>query len=192
VPPMPMTADSALPRSGAPRRRLALVGPDQRLGPVRVVIAHGRQLVRAGLRLLLEREAAIAVVGEAAHGEEAVELVRRARPDVIVIDVHLPGLGCVEATRQILAEPSVAVIVLTPSESDGRVFGALQAGAAGVLLEDREPADLVHAVTLLGRGGRPRSGRARRKAPHRENHMLTTKVIEFRRSGGGHPWNSGI
>jgi DNA-binding NarL/FixJ family response regulator len=86
---------------------------------IRVAVAHGQRLVRAGLRAILEREGEIAVV-EAASGEEAVAVARRLRPNVVLLDVHLPGLGCVEATRQILAGPSVAVMVLTASETDAR------------------------------------------------------------------------
>jgi DNA-binding NarL/FixJ family response regulator len=155
---------------------------DQRgTGTIRVAIAHGQQLVRAGLRVLLEREAGIAVVDEAADGEHAVAVARRLRPDVVVLDVRLPGLGCVEATRRILAGPAVPVMVLTASETDARVFATLKAGAAGLLLEDREPAALVRAVRLLGRGGWVRPHRPRRTHPAREVPMLTPKVTEITR-----------
>jgi DNA-binding NarL/FixJ family response regulator len=149
-------------------------------GTIRVAVAHGQRLVRAGLCAMLERDGEIAVV-EAASGEEAVAIVRRLRPDVVLMDVHLPGLGCVEATRQILAGPPVAVMVLTASETDARVFATLRAGAAGLLLEDGEPAALVRALTRLGRGGRLRATRLRRKQPVREVSMLTPKVTEITR-----------
>ena len=147
---------------------------------IRVAVAHGQRLGRAGLRAMLEREGEIAVI-EAASGEEAVAVARRLRPDVVLMDVHLPGLGCVEATRQILAGPPVAVMVLTDSETDARVFATLRAGAAGLLLEDGEPAALVRAVTRLGRGGRLRATRPRRNQPVREVSMLTPKVTEITR-----------
>jgi DNA-binding NarL/FixJ family response regulator len=160
---------------------------DQRAaGTVRVVIAHGRRLVRAGLRLLLEREAGIAVVAEAATGDEAVALARQLAPHVVLVDVHLPGLDCVQTTRQMLAGPAMSVMVLTESETDARVLATLRAGAAGLLLEDREPAELVRAVRLLGHGRRPRPRRSHPKQPAPESLMLNPKVIQIprRRHGG--------
>jgi DNA-binding transcriptional LysR family regulator len=101
-----------------------------------------------------------------------------------------PGLGCVEATRRILAGPAVAVMLLTASETDARVFATLRAGAAGLLLENREPAALVRAVRRLGRGGRLRTGRSPRTQPAREVPMLTPKVTEITR-GCAHPAKAG-
>jgi DNA-binding NarL/FixJ family response regulator len=155
-------------------------------GAFRVAVAHGRRLVRAGLSAMLERDGELAVI-EAASGEEAVAVAHRLRPDVVLMDVHLPGLGCVEATRQILAGPPVAVMVLTASETDARVFATLRAGAAGLLLEDGEPAALVRAVTRLGRGGRLRATRPRRKQSAREIPMLTPKVTEITRGSAHAP-----
>jgi DNA-binding NarL/FixJ family response regulator len=119
---------------------------------IRVVIADGHALVRAGFRVLLEDAERIAVVGEAANGEQAVALARRLRPDVVLIDANLPGLDCVETTRQVLAEPGGAVMLLTGSEGDERIFDALRAGANGLLLKDTEPTELVRAVELLAEG----------------------------------------
>jgi DNA-binding NarL/FixJ family response regulator len=119
---------------------------------VRVMIADGQTLVRAGFRVLLEDTERIAVVGEAADGEEAVALAHRLRPDVVLMDANLPGLDCVEATRQVLAHPGAAVMLLTGSESDMRMFDALRAGASGLLLKDTEPTELVRAVEMLARG----------------------------------------
>jgi DNA-binding NarL/FixJ family response regulator len=96
------------------------------------------------------------------------------------------GLGCVEVTRRILAGPPVAVMLLAASETDARVLATLRAGAAGLLLEDREPAALVRAVRLLGRGG----PRPRRRQPAREVPMLTPKVTELTR-GCAHPSGTG-
>jgi DNA-binding NarL/FixJ family response regulator len=155
-------------------------------GPVRVAIAHGQRLVRAGLRALLEREAGILVVDEASTGDEVVALAQRLRPDVLLIDVQLPGLGCVEATRRILAGGAVPVMVLTPSESDARVFATLRAGAVGLLLEDHEPTALILAVRRLGHEGRARRPRNPRcSQPLREVPMPHPHVIDIARRRGG-------
>lgn len=119
---------------------------------VRVLIAEGQALVRAGLKALLEDEGNIAVVGEAAGGEEAVALAHALRPDVVLIDLSLPGLDSVEATRQMLTQPGLAVMLMTGSESDERIFDALRAGASGLLLKDMDPAELARAVNVLSRG----------------------------------------
>jgi DNA-binding NarL/FixJ family response regulator len=119
---------------------------------VRVLIAEGQALVRAGFRVLLERDGLITVVGEAATGDEAVALARRVRPDVVLIDATLPGLDCVDATARMVAESGVAVMLLTASDGDERIFAALRAGAIGLLLKDTEPAELARAVKLLARG----------------------------------------
>jgi DNA-binding NarL/FixJ family response regulator len=119
---------------------------------VRVLIADGQALVRAGLRALLEGDVGISVVGEAASGEDAVTLTRRMRPDVVLMDARLPGLDAVQAIGRILAESTVAVMLLTASEHDDQIFPALRAGASGLLLKDTEPAELVRGVELLARG----------------------------------------
>jgi len=119
---------------------------------VRVLIAYGQSLVRAGFRMLLESADGIRVVGEATSGEEAVALAGRIRPDVALIDAQLSGIGSVEATRRMLSESSVAVMLLTASEDDERIFGALRAGASGLLLKDIEPSELVRAVKLVADG----------------------------------------
>jgi DNA-binding NarL/FixJ family response regulator len=146
------------------RRRLRLVGRDEHMlhlanaarpRAIRVAIASGPPLMRAGFRALLEAEDDVAVAGEAASGEEAVELARRSRPDVILLDLDLPGIGALEATRRIAAEPrlpKVQVMVLTTSGSADRAIAALRAGASGVLVEDAEPAELTRAVRVLARG----------------------------------------
>lgn len=103
---------------GSPRRLTLLHGSERETDTIAVAIADGQRLVRAGVRALLEREHGIAVVGEAATGEQAIALTRRTRPDVVLMDVSVPGLDCVEATRRILAELGVAVMVLTPRDGD--------------------------------------------------------------------------
>jgi DNA-binding NarL/FixJ family response regulator len=119
---------------------------------VRVLVAEGHALVRAGLRALLESGGRISVVGEASTGEEAVTEARRLRPDVVLLDATLPGLNCVEATTRMLADPGVAVMLLAATEQDERIFATLRAGARGLLLKDTEPAELVRAIALLARG----------------------------------------
>jgi DNA-binding NarL/FixJ family response regulator len=119
---------------------------------VRVLVADGQALVRAGFRALLEADGRIGVVGEASTGEEAVELARRLRPDVVLIDATLPGLSCVEATGRMLEDPDIAVMLLTATELDDRIFATLRAGARGMLLKDTDPAELVQAIELLARG----------------------------------------
>jgi DNA-binding NarL/FixJ family response regulator len=135
-----------------PERRSRLDGRTAASPSVRVVIADGHALVRAGFRVLLEDTERIAVIGEAADGEQAVALARRLRPDVVLMDANLPGLDCVEATRQVLAEPGRTVMLLTGCEHDDRIFDALRAGASGLLLKDTEPTELIRAVELLARG----------------------------------------
>jgi DNA-binding NarL/FixJ family response regulator len=119
---------------------------------VRVLIADGQALVRAGFRALLEPGGRISVVGEAATGEEAVAEARRLRPDVVLLDAMLPGLNCVEATGRIVADPGIAVMLLTGTEQDERMFATLRAGARGLLLKDTDPAEFVRAIELLARG----------------------------------------
>jgi DNA-binding NarL/FixJ family response regulator len=121
-------------------------------GPVRVLIADGEALVRAGFRALLEGDDGIVVVGEAATGDEAVALAGRTDPGVVLIDAGLPGLGSVETTARMLSQSVVAVMVLTASEGDERIFAALRAGASGMLPKDTEPRELVSAVRALARG----------------------------------------
>jgi len=122
---------------------------------IRVALADDQQLVRAGLRVLLETEDGFAVVGEAAEGEQAVALVRAQRPDVVVMDVRMPGVDGLAALETIVADPDLAgtaVLVLTTFDLDEYVYRALRGGAAGFLLKDAEPADLVRAIALVARG----------------------------------------
>jgi DNA-binding NarL/FixJ family response regulator len=133
-------------------RRTRLNGLKTLSPSVRVVVADGQALVRAGFRALLEDRGSISVVGEAASGEQALALVRRTRPDVILMDANLPGLDAAETIRRMLAESKVAVMLLTSSEGDDRIFSALRAGASGLLLKDTHPTELVGAVQALARG----------------------------------------
>jgi DNA-binding NarL/FixJ family response regulator len=122
---------------------------------VRVLIADGRMLVRAGLRELLETGTDIVVADEAGSGGEAVALARSTRPDVVLMNAHLPGLDGLETTRRITTDPSlsgVRVLILSYDELDDP-FAALRAGASGLLTRNAEPAELLRAVRLLARGG---------------------------------------
>jgi DNA-binding NarL/FixJ family response regulator len=122
---------------------------------IRVLLADDQPLVRAGLRVLFEGELDIAVAGEAANGEEALSLARHTRPDVVLMDIRMPVLDGLEATRQITSEPeldAVKVLILTTFESDEYVFEALRAGASGFLLKDAEPIELLQAVRVVADG----------------------------------------
>jgi DNA-binding NarL/FixJ family response regulator len=118
-----------------------------------VLIADGAALLRAALRILLEADRRITVVGEATTGGEVIAMARRIRPDVVVIDERLPGRDYLEVTSRLVSELEVAVLLLTASEGDERTFAALRAGANGLLLKDTEPAELVRAVDALAQGG---------------------------------------
>jgi DNA-binding NarL/FixJ family response regulator len=122
---------------------------------IRVLLADDQALMRAGFRALLEAEDDLEVVGEAADGVSAAELARRLRPDVVLMDVQMPGLDGIEATRRIAADPALAavrVLILTNYGLDSYVFAALRAGASGFLLKDADPADLLQAVAVVARG----------------------------------------
>lgn len=123
-------------------------------GPLRVVVADDQALVRAGFRMILEADAGIRVVGEAANGEEAIAAVRRQRPDVVLMDVRMPVLDGLEATRRILAadDGGCRVIILTMFDLDEYVFAALRAGASGFLLKDVSPEHLIASVRMVSSG----------------------------------------
>jgi DNA-binding NarL/FixJ family response regulator len=121
---------------------------------VRVVLADDQALVRRGFRLILEAEADIEVVAEAEDGQQAVDAVSRQRPAVVLMDIQMPGLDGLEATRRILGDPGnqARVLILTTFERDDYVFEALQIGASGFLLKTAPPEDLLTAVRVVARG----------------------------------------
>ena len=122
---------------------------------IRVVLAEDQPMVRAGFRSLLDSQDDIEVVGEAATGVQAVERARELRPDVVVMDIRMPEMDGLEATRQIMSDGALGdtrVLVLTTFELDEYVFGALHAGASGFLLKGGEPADLLNAVRIVAGG----------------------------------------
>jgi DNA-binding NarL/FixJ family response regulator len=122
---------------------------------ITVVVADDQALVRAGFRALVEAEPGMSVVGEAADGEAALAMVGQTHPDVVLMDIRMPGLGGLEATRRIGQDPKLAstrVLVLTTFELDEYVFEALRVGASGFLVKDTEPADLIRAVRAVAAG----------------------------------------
>jgi DNA-binding NarL/FixJ family response regulator len=121
--------------------------------PIRVLIADDHRVYREGVRALLDGEATIKIVGEAASGEEAVERAARLAPDVVLMDLKMPGLNGIEATRAILARaPDTAILVVTMFDDDDSVFAVLRAGARGYLLKDADQEELLRAIRAV-RGG---------------------------------------
>jgi DNA-binding NarL/FixJ family response regulator len=122
--------------------------------PLDVVIADDHPVFRGGLRALLSTDPAIRLVGEASTGTDAIALVSEVHPDVVLMDLHMPGGDGVTATREIVrASPHVAVLVLTMFDDDDSVFAAMRAGARGYLLKGTNQADVLRAVHLAGAGG---------------------------------------
>jgi DNA-binding NarL/FixJ family response regulator len=122
---------------------------------IRVLLADDQALLRAGFRMLLDSAGDIEVAGEADNGGVAVAMARERRPDVVLMDLHMPEVDGVTATRLITADPALAavrVVVLTTFDDDETVFAALRAGASGFLVKDIEPADLLQAIRVVSRG----------------------------------------
>src|SRR5271165_6206056 len=122
---------------------------------IRVLLADDQALIRAGFRVLLGSADGIEVVGEAVNGAEAFDMARQQRADVVLMDIRMPMLDGLEATRRIAADEDLAgvkVIILTTFESEEYVYQAIRAGASGFLVKDCEPADLIQAVRVVARG----------------------------------------
>jgi DNA-binding NarL/FixJ family response regulator len=133
---------------------------------IRVVLADDQALVRAGFRVLLDAQPDVEVVGEAADGAEAVALAAEHVPDVILMDIRMPNMDGLEATRRISAKESLAgvhILILTTFEEDEYVFEAIRHGASGFLVKDTEPVDLLTAVRVVARGDALLSPRVTRR-----------------------------
>jgi len=129
---------------------------------IRVVIVDDHAMLRAGLEQLLGGEPDLEVVGKASDGAEAVALVREVRPDVVLMDLQMPGLDGVEATRAIVGEELADVLVLTSFSDAERIVGALDAGALGYLLKDAEPEEVLRGIRAVARGESPINAKAAR------------------------------
>ena len=125
------------------------------MSTIRVAVVDDQPLIRTGLRTLLEHAADVEIVGEAGDGDSAVALVRRYRPDVVLMDIRMRVLDGIEATRRITADaslPGVRVVVLTTFDLDEYVYAALRAGASGFLLKDEPPEDILAAIRVVAAG----------------------------------------
>jgi DNA-binding NarL/FixJ family response regulator len=148
---VPARYGQVIPFPGVTRRRADGTG----IREIRVLVAHGQPLMRAALQVLLAGGQEIAVSAVAADLNEAVAAARRDRPDVVLMDIDLPGPGVIEAMRRMAADAGPAepkVVILAASQGEARAIDALRAGASGVLLESAEPTDLIQAVSVLARG----------------------------------------
>jgi DNA-binding NarL/FixJ family response regulator len=131
--------------------------------PIRVVIVDDHAMLRAGLEQLLSGSPDLDVVGKAADGAAAVALVRELRPDVVLMDLQMPGVDGVSATREIVGEALADVLVLTSYSDAARIVGALDAGALGYLLKDAEPEEVLRGIRAVARGESPINPRAARE-----------------------------
>ncbi|HKE99828.1 MAG TPA: response regulator transcription factor [Actinomycetes bacterium] len=162
-------------------------------GAIRVLLVDDQALVRAGFRALLDAQEGIEVVGEAGDGDEAIRLAGRLIPDVVLMDIRMPGLDGLSATRAMVADgrlDDVRIVILTTFDLDEYVFEALRAGASGFLVKSTEPGELVHGVRAVARGDALLSpgvtrrligefaARAKEPAPTRELDQLTDRERE--------------
>src|ERR1700683_4271160 len=148
-------------------------GPDGVDVTIRVLLVDDQALLRQGFRMILDQEDDIEVVGEAGNGEEAVSLAQRTHPDIVLMDIRMPEVDGVEATRRIVsADPAVRVLVLTTFDLDEYAFGALRAGASGFLLKDVPPAELSGAIRPVASGDAGVSPRVTRRLLEEYAHLL--------------------
>jgi RNA polymerase sigma factor (sigma-70 family) len=154
---------------------------------IRVLLVDDQVLLRSGIRSLVDGQQDIVVEAEAADGAEAIALSRRLKPDVILMDISMPGVDGLAATRQILADDrSVGskILILTTFESDENIFGALRAGASGFLAKDSEPSELIRAIHVVARGGALLSPEATRRligefASRPERREVTSQELQW-------------
>jgi two-component system, NarL family, response regulator NreC len=150
---------------------------------IRILLADDHQLMRSGLRVLLEQQADLTVVGEASNGREAVALVASQRPDVLVMDIGMPSLNGIEAAAQIMqSHPEIAIVMLSMHSDESYVLRALRAGAKGYLLKDSAEADLIRAVHSVA-GGKSYFSPAVSKV------LLDDYVRKLKRSGTEDPYD---
>jgi len=122
---------------------------------IRILIVDDQALIRSGLRMILEAEPGLSVIGEASDGSEALEIATRQRPDVVLMDIRMPTMDGIEATRRLNAsvlDRKPRVLILTTFDLDEYVYSAIRAGASGFLLKDAPPDDLIHAIRVVARG----------------------------------------
>jgi DNA-binding NarL/FixJ family response regulator len=152
---------------------------------IRVLLVDDQDLVRAGLRMILESENGLRVVGEAANGAEALERAAELEPDVICMDVQMPGMDGLEATRQLVARGSGAgILILTTFNREDYLFEALQAGASGFVLKNASPENLIEAVQVIARGDALLSPDVTRRVIERFSAQATQRADARPRSGG--------
>jgi DNA-binding NarL/FixJ family response regulator len=146
---------------------------------ITVLLADDQPLLRKGFGMIIEAEADLTVVAEAGNGEEAVVAAQRHAPDVVLMDIRMPGTDGIEATRRIVtAEPDVRVLVLTTFDVDEYAFGALRAGASGFLTKDVRPAELVAAIRTVAAGDAIVSARVTRRLLQEYAHLLPVDTAD--------------
>jgi DNA-binding NarL/FixJ family response regulator len=162
--------------------------PPSRQPAIRIVIAEDQALVRRGVALLLSMEPDMEVVGQARNGVEAVELARKLRPDVILMDLHMPLKGGVPATREITRQqPSCQVLVLTTLNDDESVFEAVRAGAQAYLLKDASEAELLETIRALRRGESRLTPQIARKIMDQFRRLAVSQAPERKRQADTEP-----
>ncbi|MEA2009840.1 MAG: response regulator transcription factor [Actinomycetota bacterium] len=123
--------------------------------PTRILIVDDQALIRSGLRMILDAEPGFSVIGEASDGREGIQMIKRLRPDVVLMDIRMPVMDGIDATRQLVdsgLDPEPRVLILTTFDLDEYVYAAIRAGASGFLLKDAPPDDLIHAIRVVARG----------------------------------------
>lgn len=150
---------------------------------IRILLVDDQELLRLGFRMILDADLGMEVVGEAGNGAQAIELAAKYLPDVILMDIRMPGLDGISATKQIVADnPAVRVLVLTTFDLDEYAFGALRAGASGFLLKDVRPEELTAAIRTVASGDAVVSPRITRRLIEEytglESHAVDDKLAE--------------